>query len=385
MTDGRTVAAIIVAAGTSSRMGFDKLLHPIEGVPVLRRAVAVLDACRYVDQLVVVAGAQREAVAEMLRTHPPEKPLKIVPGGATRAASVAAGVGACGEAALVAIHDGARPFASQALVERVIEAAAQAGAAAPALAVRDTIKREANGFVEATVPRQGLVAVQTPQVFDRAAYAKALAAIAETEYAHITDDCMVMERAGKAVELVAGEESNIKITTPGDLAGLERQNAKRGFSIGHGYDVHRLVPGRRLVLGGVEIPHETGLLGHSDADVLLHAVMDALLGAAALGDFGRHFPDNDPAYAGADSLRLLEAVAALLRREGWQAGNVDATVVCQAPRLARHIPAMRRNIATVLGLGENTVNVKATTEEGLGFTGAGQGIAAHAVALLHAV
>lgn len=152
--------------------------------------------------------------------------------------------------------------------------------------------------------------------------------------------------------------------------------------IGHGYDVHRLVEGRKLILGGVEIPHETGLLGHSDADVLLHAVMDAVLGAAALGDIGQHFPDSDPAYKGADSLALTRAVAQILREHGYGVGNIDATILCQAPKLAPHIPAMRRNIAGAFGLPEDAVSVKATTEEHLGFTGEKKGIAAHAVALI---
>lgn len=157
------------------------------------------------------------------------------------------------------------------------------------------------------------------------------------------------------------------------------------YRIGHGYDVHRLVPGRKLILGGVEIPHETGLLGHSDADVLVHAVMDALLGALALGDIGKHFPDTDPAYAGADSLRLAREVSALIRREGWEVGNVDATVLAQAPKLAPHIPAMRKHIADALGVDADAISVKATTEEHLGFTGEKLGIAAHAVCMLYRV
>lgn len=152
--------------------------------------------------------------------------------------------------------------------------------------------------------------------------------------------------------------------------------------VGHGYDVHRLVEGRRLILGGVDIPCEKGLLGHSDADVLTHAVMDALLGAAGLGDIGRHFPDSDPAFAGADSLMLLDRVAGLLRAHGWQVGNVDATILAQRPKLAPHIPRMRENLAAHMGVSPEQVNVKATTEEGLGFTGAGEGMAAHAVCLL---
>ena len=155
-----------------------------------------------------------------------------------------------------------------------------------------------------------------------------------------------------------------------------------GIRIGHGYDVHRLVEGRRLILGGVDVPYEKGLLGHSDADVLTHAVMDALLGAAALGDIGKWFPDSDPAYAGADSLRLLERVTEIIGEHGWQVGNVDVTVLAQRPKLARHIPKMRENLAARMGIAPEQVSVKATTEEGLGFTGSGEGIAAHAVCLL---
>ena len=194
--------------------------------------------------------------------------------------------------------------------------------------------------------------------------------------ADLTDDCQLFEQAGRPVLLTPGDYANFKITTPEDL------REDRQMRIGHGYDVHKLVEGRPLILGGVNIPYEKGLLGHSDADVLAHAVMDALLGAAALGDIGRHFPDSDPAYKGADSLKLMEEVRALLEKEGWKLENLDATILCQAPKLAPHIEAMGRNIAARLGAEPGQVNIKATTEEGLGFTGLGQGIVAHAVALI---
>ena len=192
----------------------------------------------------------------------------------------------------------------------------------------------------------------------------------------VTDDCSLFELAGQPVRLVEGEYANIKITTKEDLKG------ESSMRIGHGYDVHRLVEGRKLILGGVEIPYEKGLLGHSDADVLLHAISDALLGAAALGDIGKHFPDTDPRFEGADSLELLRQVGLLLQQAGYTVGNIDSTILCQAPKLAAHIPAMRRHIADALGISPDAVSVKATTEEKLGFTGAGQGIAAHAVALI---
>ena len=223
-----------------------------------------------------------------------------------------------------------------------------------------------------------LFAVQTPQCFSRALYLQALARVQGDKARLVTDDCSLFELAGFPVTLTQGDYANLKITTREDLKG------ERTMRFGHGYDVHRLVEGRRLILGGVDIPYEKGLLGHSDADVLLHAVADALLGAAALGDIGRHFPDSDPRYKGADSLKLLQAVGDMLRKAGYTVGNIDATILCQAPKLAPYIPLMRQNIAACLGMDVGRVSVKATTEEHLGFTGAGQGIAAHAVAGIEA-
>ena len=213
-----------------------------------------------------------------------------------------------------------------------------------------------------------LYAVQTPQCFSREKYRQALACVTGEQARQVTDDCSLFELAGMPVELTAGDYGNYKITTPDDL------KKEKTMRIGHGYDVHRLVEDRKLILGGVEIPYEKGLLGHSDADVLLHAVMDAVLGAAALGDIGRHFPDTDPAYRGADSLALTRAVAALIREHGYTVGNIDATILCQKPKLAPYIEEMRRNIAAAFGVAADAVSVKATTEEHLGFTGEGLGI-----------
>ncbi len=381
MFEGKTVTAIIVAAGRSARMGFDKLFYPVGGSTVLRLAVGRLDAHPAIDHLVVVGGENIDKVRELFAEDPPQKPLTVVAGGALRTDSVLAGLAACEDAGLVAIHDGARPFVPQALITSVLRAALAAGAAAPALPLKDTVKTAEGDFVAATLPRETLRAIQTPQIFARAAFVQALAAIPPVEYATLTDDCMVMERAGHPVRLVPGEEENRKITTPQDLRFLAQSTAP-ALRVGHGYDVHRLVAGRPLVLGGVRVPWEKGLLGHSDADVLLHAVCDALLGAAALGDIGQHFPDSDPAYAGADSLQLLARVGRLLLEKNCAVSNLDATILCQRPKLAPHIPAMRQNIAAALGMEVEAVSVKATTEEGLGFTGTGEGIAAHCVALL---
>ena len=266
------------------------------------------------------------------------------------------------------------------------------GAAAPAVPVKDTIKQAKGGsgktvpagcMVEDTPDRSTLYAVQTPQCFDRAAYLAALDELDEASARLVTDDCSLFELTGRPVELVQGDYANIKITTREDLPRTE--NGGKKMRIGHGYDVHRLVEGRKLILGGVEVPYEKGLLGHSDADVLAHAVMDAVLGAAALGDIGQHFPDTAEEYAGADSLMLARRVAEIMTEHGWRIENIDATILCQRPKLAPHIPAMRAKLAEAFGMPVDAVSVKATTEEHLGFTGEGLGIAAHAVALIEAV
>lgn len=369
-----SVTAILVAAGASRRMGFDKLSYRLpDGQTVLQKSCAAFAAHPAVGQLVLVAGGNRPACEAIAAACP--KPCVVVPGGETRADSVRSGLAAA-QGELIAIHDAARPFVSEALITAALEAAARTGAAAPAVAVKDTIKVAKDGQVCCTPDRATLYAVQTPQCFRRALYEQALQAVQGEQARLVTDDCSLFELAGMPVALTQGDYANYKITTKEDL---EKEKHMR---IGHGYDVHRLVEGRKLILGGVEIPHETGLLGHSDADVLLHAVMDAVLGAAALGDIGQHFPDNDPAYKGADSLALTRAVARLIGEKGYAVGNIDATILCQAPKLAPHIPAMRRNIAEAFGLPVDAVSVKATTEEHLGFTGEKKGIAAHAVALI---
>ncbi|MCI2046827.1 MAG: 2-C-methyl-D-erythritol 2,4-cyclodiphosphate synthase [Faecalibacterium sp.] len=386
----KTVTAVIAAAGSSQRMGFDKLAFDLGGHTVLEQSVLAFDACAAVNEIVLVAGEGTRAEAQKAAAlcH---KPVKLAAGGATRAESVKAGVlAASGE--IVAIHDAARPFVSQALLCRVIAAAKSCGAAAPAVPVKDTIKAATRGDgktvpegckVQATPDRSTLYAVQTPQCFAREQYLAALQTLDAAAAAQLTDDCSLLEQAGYPVALVQGEYANLKITTREDLPAPQKE--KTMLHIGHGYDVHQLAEGRRLILGGVDIPYEKGLLGHSDADVLTHAVMDAALGGAALGDIGQHFPDTDPAFAGADSLALARQVANILQQNGWKLVNIDATLLCQAPKLAPHIPAMRENLARAFGMAAADVSVKATTEEHLGFTGAGLGIAAHAVALLEAL
>ena len=370
-----SVTAIIVAAGASRRMGFDKLSYRLpDGRTVLETSCALFAAHPAVDELVLVAGGNRPQCEAIAAACP--KPCTVVQGGATRADSVRSGLAAA-KGQLVAIHDAARPFASAEIITAALQAAAESGAAAPAVPVKDTIKvADQDGKVVATPDRATLYAVQTPQCFDRALYLQALEAVSGEKASLVTDDCSLFELAGLPVTLTAGDYANLKITTKEDL------QKEKTMRIGHGYDVHRLVEDRKLILGGVEVPYEKGLLGHSDADVLLHAVMDAVLGAAAMGDIGQHFPDTDPAYKGADSLALTREVAKIIAAHGYKVGNIDATILCQRPKLAPHIPAMRQNIADAFGLPLDAVSVKATTEEHLGFTGEGLGIAAHAVALI---
>lgn len=387
----KSVTAVLVAAGSSTRMGFDKLSFDLGGgQTVLRRSIQAFEQCGLVNELVLVAGQNIAEVQQEAALC--KKPARVVQGGATRAESAKNGVLAA-SSELVAVHDAARPFVSEQVIEAVISAAAECGAAAPAVPVKDTIKQAtagsgkavpANCFVSATPERSTLYAVQTPQCFERQAYLEAVAALDEEKSRAVTDDCSLFELAGKPVRLVQGDYANIKITTREDLPHpIQKEGSK--MRIGHGYDVHRLVEGRKLILGGVDIPFEKGLLGHSDADVLVHAIMDAVLGAAALGDIGQHFPDTAAEYAGADSLVLARRVAEIIRENGWRVENIDATVLCQRPKLAPHIPAMRANIAAAFGLPVEAVSVKATTEEHLGFTGEGLGIAAHAVALIEAL
>ncbi len=383
----KTISAVLVAAGSSTRMGFDKLSFDLGGETVLHRSIRAFDQCPQIGEIVLVAGKNRAFVEQQAVGC--TKPVQIVAGGATRAESAKNGVlAAHGE--LVAVHDAARPFVSPAVIAAVLEAAARCGAAAPAVPVKDTIKQAVPGdgktvpeacLVHSTPDRSTLYAVQTPQCFDRTQYLAALQELDAEKARLVTDDCSLFELTGRSVQLTQGDYANLKITTREDLPRPVQKEETR-MRIGHGYDVHRLVEGRKLILGGVEIPFEKGLLGHSDADVLAHAVMDAVLGAAALGDIGQHFPDNDPAYAGADSLELARHVARILSEHGYRVENIDATILCQRPKLAPHIPAMRANLAAAFGLPVDAVSVKATTEEHLGFTGEGLGIAAHAVALI---
>jgi len=299
---------------------------------------------------------------------------RIVYGGEPRRHSVENALAALPEGAdLLLVHDAARPFAGLGMAKDVLRLAREMGAAVPALPVTDTLKTGQEGLVTGTQPREGLYAVQTPQGFRRAVLERAYRECPDA----LTDDAGLVERLGLKVALVPGSRKNIKITLPEDFA-MAEQMLGHFPRVGTGYDVHRLVEGRPLILGGVTIPHDKGLLGHSDADAALHALTDAMLGACALGDIGQHFPDSDPAYQGISSMLLLEGVVALMREKGFVPRQCDLTIMAQRPKLAPFIPHMRENIAKTLGIPLGRVGIKATTTEGLGFVGREEGIAVQA-------
>ena len=380
--------AVLLAAGNSTRMGGSrsKVLEELGGRPALCRSLEVLDRCPLIGEICLVCREQDRA--DMLPlTSGLNTPVRVVPGGAQRQDSVEQGVEALtGPWEYVAIHDGARPLVTEEVLAAVCRDAMAYGAATAAVPSKDTCKlADEAGFVAATPARDRLWAVQTPQAFSLALYREALGKARAAGQSY-TDDCQLIEAAGGSVKLTMGDYRNIKLTTPEDLlaarAYLGGEGGKKTVRIGYGYDVHRLVEGRKLILAGVEVPFEKGLLGHSDADVIAHAVADALLGAAALGDIGHLVPDTDPRYDGADSLKLLVEVCRLLREKGFSIGNIDATLLAQRPKIAPHIVQMRENLAAACGIPMGQVSVKATTEERLGFTGREEGMAASAVCLL---
>ena len=386
-------AAVIVAAGRGARMGMErnKVLYPICGEPVIVRTARAFTGSGLFDGGVVIVASpcdMEDMRAMLTRGGVPVR--AIVPGGHDRQESVRRGIAACDPGAdIIAIHDGARPLVTREVIAATIDSARRYGSGVAAVPLKDTVKRvDESGLVVETPQRDLLRAVQTPQTFVAALIRAAHARYADSDV-RATDDAMLIEWTGHAVHLTPGDPENIKLTTPEDmlLAGqviLRREGRKEApaMRIGHGYDVHRLVEGRKLILCGVEVPYERGLLGHSDADVALHALMDALLGAAAMGDIGRHFPDTDPAYAGTDSGRLLDHVVGLLRGKGYGVVNADVTIICQRPKLKDYIEQMRENVAAHLGVDIDCVNVKATTTEKLGFEGEGLGISSHAVACI---
>lgn len=386
-----SAACVLLAAGRSARMGGgDKLLAPLAGKPVLAHSLAALAACDDIAHVVVVTSpANRAAAARIARAHGGGKVRALATGGAERQDSAAAGLAALPRAELVAVHDGARPLVEAADFSEGLRIARELGAAVAGAPLVDTVKRvDARERVLDTPPRAELRAVATPQVFCRDLLLRAHRAAA-ADGVSATDDAALVERLGEPVAVYPSQRRNLKITTADDLLIAETLlnpllnpigPATHALRTGIGIDSHRFKSGRRLILGGVEIPDHDGLDGHSDADALTHAVIDALLGAAGLGDIGRHFPPGDPQWADADSIALLRRVAALLADCAARPQSVDATVIAERPRLAPYIDAMRARLADALELNPAQINVKAATAEGMGALGRAEGIQAHAVA-----
>jgi 2-C-methyl-D-erythritol 4-phosphate cytidylyltransferase/2-C-methyl-D-erythritol 2,4-cyclodiphosphate synthase len=371
-----TTAAIIVAAGRGTRAGGDvpKQWQPLAGRPVVAHALAAFAG---IDRVLVIHPDDR-ARAEALALPG----LVLVEGGATRGASVRAALAALAGSGVtrVLIHDGARPLVPQAVIARVRGALDRAQAAAPALAVTDALWRGAEGQVAGTQDRSGLWRAQTPQGFHFAAIHAAHAAHA----GDAADDVEVARATGLDVAIVEGDEDNMKLTYPGDFARAEAILKGRSMDVrmGNGYDVHAFCEGDHVWLCGVQVPHGRGLLGHSDADVGMHALTDAIYGALAAGDIGRHFPPSDPQWKGAASHIFLSHAAALAREGGYRLANCDVTLVCEQPKIGPHAAAMQAALARILGVDADRVSVKATTSERLGFTGREEGIAALATACL---
>jgi 2-C-methyl-D-erythritol 4-phosphate cytidylyltransferase/2-C-methyl-D-erythritol 2,4-cyclodiphosphate synthase len=388
------VAVLVLGAGLGERLGGElpKAFVPLLGRSLLVRSLAVMAEVPEVDRVVpVVAPGDLERFAALDVAGIP-KLAPPVPGGEERQDSMRAGLAALDDGiSLVVVHDAARPLVTPREVSRVIDAARECGAALLAHPVRDTIKRVRDGAVVETPERRECYGAQTPQVFRRELLVEALAR-AEAAGVTATDDAQLVERLGQRVQVVEGSPENIKVTLPADLVLAEailrargegrRVGERMSTRIGQGFDAHQLATGRRLVLGGVEIPSRQGLVGHSDGDVLLHAVADAILGALGEGDLGRHFPSSDPALEGIESGKILARVVAMMCERGLAVGNLDATVIAQAPRLAPHQEGMRARLAELLGVGEERVNLKVTSTDHLGALGRGEGIASLVAVLL---
>ena len=368
------IAALLVAAGTGSRFGGEtpKQFVRLGGAAVMRHAAIALSGEVAMIQPVGDAAAIAVALEGM-------DVLAAVPGGATRQESVRAGLEALAGLApeIVLVHDAARPVIPAGTVAALVAALQAADGAIPAVPVADTLKRGVGGRIAETVSREGLFRAQTPQAFRFGL----LLDLHRSAAAGATDDAAILEAAGHEVALVAGHEDNIKLTTAEDLVRLERvMCAGLQPRIGTGYDVHVLEAGRKLVLCGVEVPHERGLAGHSDADVGIHALCDAIYGALAEGDIGRHFPPSESQWKDADSARFLRHAAGRIAARGGRLGNADVTLICERPKITPHAPAMIARLAELLGVEVGRISVKATTTERLGFTGRMEGIAAQAVA-----
>ncbi len=370
MYSGKHITAIITAAGAGVRFGGDKPKQFLRlGTnTVLETAILAFQNHKYIDEILVTLPSDYLSLESDLKAKFP-KLVMVVKGGETRQESVGNALKQV-STEIVLIHDAARPFVTSDVISRVVERAVRTKAVVPVINVRDTVRTE-----DGTLDRTKLKSVQTPQGFETELLMEAVKR-AKADGFTGTDDASLVERLGVKVDMVDGSDENLKITVKADL------KEDMEVRIGTGFDVHKLVEERKLFLLGCEIPCEKGLLGHSDADVAAHALMDAILGAASLGDIGQHFPDSDPTYEGISSMKLLEKVKSLLDDKGYKVGNCDITIICEKPKVAPYILKMRRNVAAILDIEPDKVNVKGTTTEKLGFTGRGEGIAAEAVCTL---
>jgi 2-C-methyl-D-erythritol 4-phosphate cytidylyltransferase/2-C-methyl-D-erythritol 2,4-cyclodiphosphate synthase len=384
------VAAIIAAGGRGARLGADrpKQFLDLGGRSIIEMSIAALAASDRINEIVVaLPGDLLDAESRTLkRTFPCS--LSFVGGGARRQDSVNNAFAKTSEdAEVIVIHDAARPFVTQDVIARTIAGAQSHGAAIAAVAARDTVKQagdanpDGSRLIRATIPRDTVFLAQTPQAFRRDILARALG---EGVGVDATDEAMLVERLGLPVHVVEGDPANIKITTAADLAAARATALQSSWRvrIGNGYDLHMLVAGRPLILAGVRIEYALGLSGHSDADIVCHAVTDAILGAAALGDIGRMFPDTDPQWKDADSIKLLRSAVAKVHEAGYRVSNVDVTVIAQQPKLLPYLDAMRGNLAAALAVETSAVSVKGKTNERMDSMGRGESMACHAVALL---
>ena len=380
---------VILAGGKGSRMHapVNKVLMTLCGKTVIRRSVEAF--VPFADEIIVVARPEdQEEISACIIGCAGDIPLRTASGGESRQASVLNGLRAldCDPDDIVLIHDAARCLVDGGLIRRVIGSVQEYGTGVPGVPATSTFKIVDSGaYVTETPPRSSLYEIQTPQGFTAGRIIPAAEKTAEEGF-ECTDDAGILEHCHMPVRIVQGSSSNIKLTGPEDIdrARMLLKGAGSMMRIGMGYDVHRLTSGRKLILCGVEIPFELGLLGHSDADVALHALMDAMLGACALGDIGKHFPDTDDRYKGASSLSLLQETVRILADAGYRVCNADITIVAQKPRILPHIPQMVSNVSSVLGLPSEAVSVKATTTEKLGFEGRMEGISSYAVCSVEA-
>lgn len=393
------LSVVLVAAGRSARMnGRDKVFAPLQGKPVLAWSLSAFQSSPLVGAVAVVLAPHNVHLGKQICTEAEaDKVVAVVQGGSRRQDSVLQGLRALEESgrlgSFVAVHDGARPFVDTSMIERGLRAAVAHQAAVAAIPVVDTIKEvDEAGVVQRTLDRKALRAIQTPQVFQSSLLLRAFANV----HINVTDDAALVEQTGVRVAVFEGDRDNLKITTPGDLEVAEAIALRRTGATptvphsarvrwGTGFDGHGLAEGGPLKLGGIAIPYERHLAGHSDGDVLLHAVASAILGASGLGDLGTHFPSSDAALAGIDSAEILARSSAKARNRGWLTTYLDATIVAQQPRLGPHLDAMRRRIADVLGLPATSVNVKVTSTDRVGAIGRGEGIAAQAIATLQRI